>query len=648
MKNKYIAIALLALGLTSCNDSFLDRIPVNKPTEENIFKSADSFKSFAWPLYNIFSQSSMFGTAFTDNAVGSCYQSDANAGYLYQRGWKNNGNPYAFGRINNSQTGNGWSYNAELRRANILLSHIDGSQMTDVEKAHWRSIGYFFHSFWYIELINRFGDVPWVESPMTDSSEEMYAPRMDRKEVADKVLERLQWAEQNIGLLTEGKNTINKHCIQALISRFTLREGTWRKYHELGDYEKYLTECVRVSTELMAAYPNLYYGVEKAPAAGYGELWITDELQNIPGVILYKEFVATVKNSQASAIEHMDAGNIEMTQQVIDLYLCADGKPITSSDLYLGDKTPYNTFTNRDPRMYHTVMPPYRVNSKAKTPLDQRSWEYTDNEEERRFIDLMGPDLTSANPGKGMKRLPAQNWSASLVKSVPNLVNGVGASSFVRANTGYYVWKNWSTWEYNENNSRSQNSSDKPIFKIEEVLLNYAEAKYELGNFAQGDADRTINLLRDRAGIARLNVAEIDASFDPNRGYYHPKNNEQGIQVEPLLWEIRRERIIELMGEGFGFYDIRRWRMAPWFLNKQLKGFWAKKSQFTKGGQFLMAEDGSQDPFDSAMTEGYIWLQPDPIKAGEGWQERYYLYQVPTQEIILNPALTQNPGWEVE
>ena len=50
-------------------------------------------------------------------------------------------------------------------------------------------------------------------------------------------------------------------------------------------------------------------------------------------------------------------------------------------------------------------------------------------------------------------------------------------------------------------------------------------------------------------------------------GKYYPKGNESGILVDPVLWEIRRERIIELMGEGFGIYDIRRWRMAPWFLN---------------------------------------------------------------------------------
>lgn len=648
MKKKYIIAFMLGMGtLTACNDSFLDRVPINNPTEENLFNTYDSFKAFSWPLYNIFSQTAMFGTALSDNAGGSCYNADIYAGYLYARGYKNVGNPYAFGRITPVQTGNGWWFNAELRRANILLSHIDNSEMTQAEKDHWKAIGYFFHSFWYMELIDRFGDVPWVESPLDDGSEEKTAPREDRKAVADRVLDRLIWAEQNIGTLSDGDNTINKECIQALLSRFTLREGTWRKYHELGDYEKYLTECVRVSKELMAKYPNLYTGTENVPAAGYGELWTTKDLKGVPGVILYKEFVAAIKNSQFSAIEHMDAGTTEMSQQTVDLYLCKDGKPIATSDYYHGDKTMYNTFTDRDPRLYHVVMPPYRVVAKAKTQDDQRSWEYTDNPEDRKFIDIMGADLLSTNPGEGMKRLPAQNWSASLVSSVPNLVNGKGATSFVRSNSGYYVWKNWSTWEYNENNSRSQNEADKPIFKIEEVLLNYAEAMYELGQFDQGVAGETINKLRQRAGIADMVVDEITASFDLNRGYWYPKNNTTGIQVDPVLWEIRRERIVELMGEGFGFYDVRRWRMAPWFINSQKHGFWAQKSQFNAGGQFLMDEDGNQDPYDSDRTEGYIWLEPDPIKAGEGWQDRYYLYQIPTQEILLNPNLKpNNPGWE--
>lgn len=72
--------------------------------------------------------------------------------------------------------------------------------------------------------------------------------------------------------------------------------------------------------------------------------------------------------------------------------------------------------------------------------------------------------------------------------------------------------------------------------------------------FNQTVADLTINKLRDRVGVAHMKVAEINAGFDPKRDQ----------TVDPVLWEIRRERMVELMGEGFGFYDVRRWKKAPW------------------------------------------------------------------------------------
>lgn len=648
MKKLYFSFALLAgLALSSCNDSFLDKAPITSLTEENAFQSYDNFKAFAWPLYEVFSNSGMFGTAINGTGDGSTYVADKNAGWMYSRGYHLTGNPYAFGRITSVASGNGWNFGDQLRRANILLSHIDGSDMTQAQKDHWRAVGYFFHSYWYMELIDRFGDVPWVESPLNDESEERFAPRMPRKEVADKVLGRLIWAEENIGDFesVDGPNTINRDCVRALLSRFTLREATWRKYHELGDYQDYLSECVRVSELLMNDYPTLYQGTDGQPAAGYGEMWTTEDLGKVSGVILYFQFVDGLKYHNFSALEHMDSGNAEMSQQMIDLYLCKDGKSIAKSDLYEGDKAGmYATFRNRDPRLYHMVMPPYKVNKLATS-----KWEYTDDPADREYIDIMGANTSCSNPGVGMKRLPAQNWTADLVPSVPNLMDGNGATGFVRGWSGYYVWKNTDCWETNKNGGVTLNTSDKPIFKIEEVLLNYAEAKWELNQFGNTEANKSINLLRRRAGVADMVVSEINADFDPNRGYWYPKGNTTGEQVDPVLWEIRRERIVELVGEGFGFYDIRRWRMAPWFLNRQNKGAWVKKSDIKEGSSsqyFLDEATGNPVGMSGNMTEGYIYLEPDPIKAGEGWQERYYLYQVPTTEILLNPNLTQNPGWE--
>lgn len=110
--------------------------------------------------------------------------------------------------------------------------------MTEAQKDHWRAVGYFFILLVY-GIDRSFGDVPWVDQVLQEDSPEAYGPRVDRKTVADKVLERLQWAEQNIGNFTsqDGDNTINQDCVRAVISRFGLREGTWRKYHELGDAE---------------------------------------------------------------------------------------------------------------------------------------------------------------------------------------------------------------------------------------------------------------------------------------------------------------------------------------------------------------------------------------------------------------------------
>lgn len=641
MKKIIISLAVFAGAvLSGCNDSFLEKSPVTDLTENNAFNSYDNFKAFMWPCYEMFTNNTI-GTSLNGWAgQNGNYRGDMYAGYMEEK-FESSYNRFAYQTVANVASGNGWDFSSFIRRINIMLSHIDGSSMTEAQKSHWRAVGYFFHSYWYMELIDRFGAVPWVDKVLQEDSPEVYGPRMDRKEVADKVLERLKWAEENIGNFTssDGKNTINQDCVRAALSRFTLREGTWRKYHDLGDYEKYLQECVRVSELLMNAYPDLYKGTDGQPAAGYGEMWITPDLEGIPGVILYKSYVENMNEHGMGHIEHTSSHNVEMNHNTVNLYLMKNGKPIMNPESgYHGEKDMYAEFRDRDPRLYHTVIPPYKVKAGRG---DYATWSYTDNPADREYIDIMGANTSCSNPGIGMKRLPGQNWSASLVPEIPRL----GTGAFVTCRSGYYVWKHWSNWEQNFNQA-SVNTSDKPIFKIEEVLLNDAEAKYELGAFDQNVADKTINKLRDRAGVARMTVAEINENFDPNRGKYYPKNNETGIPVDPVLWEIRRERIIELMGEGFGFYDVRRWRMAPWFVNRPATGVWMSKAAATANNMTLYnPATGYSDGANGELEEGNIFLFNDPLKEGKGWLEKYYLYQVPTTEILLNPELEQNPGW---
>nr|WP_306435489.1 RagB/SusD family nutrient uptake outer membrane protein [Phocaeicola coprophilus] len=649
MKKLFVGIAVVSgLAFAGCNDSFLDKTPITDLTEDNAFNSYDNFKNFMWPCYKMFVNTTI-RTSTRDNGwgTGGQYEGDVDAGYLNKRS-PSGFNQFAYQTKGSTASGNGWDFSSYIRRVNIMLSHIEESDMTEVEKEHWQAVGYFFHSFWYMELIDRFGDVPWVNKVLTEESPEIYDARMPRVQVADSVLTRLQWAENHIGNFEsqDGANTINKNCVRAALSRFTLREGTWRKYHGLEGSDKYLQECVRVSELLMTDYPVLYTGTDGQPGAGYGEMWTTEDLSTVPGIILYKAYVQDINPVQGGChIEHTSSHDIEMNQNTVDLYLMKNGKPIhNASSGYHGDKSMYTTFRDRDPRLYHTVMPPYKVEANgANKPVENpnASWGYTSDPADREYIDLMGANYSCSNPGVGMKRLPAQNWSASLVPQIPNL----GTGAFVTCRSGYYLWKLYCSWEENFNNG-TLNVADKPIFKIEEVLLNYAEAKAELGEFTQDVADKSINKLRDRAEVARMNVGEIDDNFDPDRPYYYPEGNAAGIRVPALLWEVRRERIIELMGEGFGFYDVRRWRMAPWFLNRAAKGIWVTKDYaLSKSMTLYNPNTGVSDGQSGSMTEGYLYLFNDPIAEGKGWLDKYYLYQVPTDEILLNPNLIQNPGW---
>ena len=639
MKKLFISLAIIAsVTFSSCNDGFLDKFPVTDLTEENAFNSYDNFKNFMWPCYEMFTNTTIRNANANWNMNGS-YTGDVDAGYL-ERKSASSFNKYAYQTVASVASGNGWDF-TYIRRVNIMLSHIDGSKMTDAEKDHWKAVGYFFHSFWYMELIDRFGDVPWVAKVLQENSEETYGPRTPRKEVADNVLERLKWAEEHIGSSSaDGSNTINKDCIRAAISRFALREGTWRKYHELGDFDKYFEECVRASKLLMDSYPNLYYGTDGQPAAGYGELWITGDLTGVPGVIFFKAYESGKNEHSMGHCEHTSSHDIEMCHNTVRMYLMKNGKPISNATSgYEGEHKEMNVeFRDRDPRLYHVVIPPYTVKAGKG---DYPTWSFTGVAADREYMDIMGLNESCSNPGVGMKRLTCQNWSASLVPTIPRL----GTGAFVTCRSGYYVWKMWSNWEQNFNNG-NLNTSDKPIFKIEEVLLNYAEAKFEQGKFDQSVADESINKLRDRAGVARMKVSDINESFDPERGKYYPKGNDNGILVDPVLWEVRRERIVELMGEGFGFYDIRRWRMAPWFLNRAPVGIWCTKAFAQAAGYTLYnPETGLSDGAGGSMTEGNVFLFNDPIKEGKGWLEKYYLYQVPTNQLVINTQLTQNPGW---
>ncbi len=181
-------VTALSLTAISCNDSFMDRYPDTELTETTVFSNYNTFKTYAWGLYGVFTNNNILRIPGTDGRYASAasYKSDIYAGYLMER--QGTGNPYAFQNIASVSSGNGWNF-SYIRNVNIMLDNIDKSSMSDTDKEHWRSVGYFFRAYYYAELIARFGDVPWVNKTLSDSDTEIaYGKRTPRKEVADNIL----------------------------------------------------------------------------------------------------------------------------------------------------------------------------------------------------------------------------------------------------------------------------------------------------------------------------------------------------------------------------------------------------------------------------------------------------------------------------
>jgi hypothetical protein len=219
------------------------------------------------------------------------------------------------------------------------------------------------------------------------------------------------------------------------------------------------------------------------------------------------------------------------------------------------------------------------------------------------------------------KPLPMVQWSVTeqtgtVISEVPHFYLYNNGQPQAISELGYFYWKQFNRYPLDVND---YSTTSCPLLRVEEVWLNYAEAMFELGSFTQSVADETINNLRPRAGLPPMEVANITAGFDLNRDQ----------TVDPVLWEIRRERRVELLGDGFRFNDLKRWAKGT-YLNKLQLGVYVNNANY---GNKLSIYGGGES--------GDVQFFSAPL----GWQPQYYLEPIPTQELELNKSLVQNPGW---
>jgi hypothetical protein len=584
MKKIIIAIALIGL-FTSCK-KYLDLPPADQISSDQYWKTANDLENYMLQFYP------NFPNFINGNGFTGIYGNDGYRGSDQQIF-----NVTVASQLNGSrsvvQSGGNWNW-SNIRSVNIFFENYNKVNAPFVNIQQFLGEAYFFKAYFYFNLVNSYGDVPWYSHSMQMNSPDLYKARDPRTMVVDSILYCLDQAVANLGYrnaVSGGNNRLNKEAALIFKSRVALFEGTWQKYHANTVFgtpgavpTKYLQSAVDAVTELMT--PGKYtVGIANSgnPSVDYASLFNSNNLATNKEVALWFKYDLSLQLTHAFQGDMYTGIPVDITNQLVENFLKRDGTPYDVTAV--GQTTKGNAFltkitTDCDPRFSAIIMAP-------------------------------GMLLWSAGSTGYYVR--------------PHLYE-TGA---VFQATGYQARKGLDPTALN-GSAAFQNSfiTGSPIFRYAEALLNYAEAQAELGQPV--DYTKSLNLLRARAGMPAFAVIS-----DPLRSDYA----DFGYPLSDELYEIRRERAVELACEGYRFDDWRRWRAHSLFVNHQPKGFPFLASDFPDypalASKFTLDANGFILPYSKLLpVAGY------PFNVG-----RDYLDCIPTNQITLNPALTQNPGW---
>ena len=508
-------------------------------------------------------------------------------------------------------SGGGWSWTA-LRSVNTLLGNVDKCE--DAEAAvKYTALARFFRAYFYYDKVKRFGDVPWYDKELFSDDPDLYKARDSRELVMTNMLADIDYAIDNLPTKEEETSSpfrVNRWAALALKSRFCLYEGTYRKYHNLAlegnDYAYYLQQAADAAEELINSGEYHLYSTDN-PEEDYLMLFAEEDANPDEYILAIKfDYGMSVYHNATAHTLVPTQGRPGLTRKLVNTYLMKDGTRFTDREGW--ETMPFTEeVKDRDPRLAQSI----------RTPGYHRIGQ----------TDILAPDLSVS-------------------------VTGYQPIKYVQDPTasGGQV----------DRNDRS--TCDLPVFRLAEVMLNFAEAKAELGTLTQEDLDKSVNEIRDRVGMPHLDMAQANANPDSylssaDYGYTNVAGSNQGV-----ILEIRRERAIELTQEGFRFDDLVRWKAGA-CINQSIMGMY-----FPGAGEYDLSGDGQIDVvlYDEGDTEpevpdaqvyqigsdiilsegdhGYVDYHHDIVRTAFN-EERDYLYPIPINERSLNPNLTQNPGW---
>jgi SusD family. len=502
-----------------------------------------------------------------------------------------------------SLNSSGWSW-GNLRNVNYFIQHCNNAGVPASVNNNYLGLAKFFRAYFYFNMVQQFGDVPWINKALdVNDTTILYGKRDSRTLVMDSVIADLNFAIANITTTNDAtRSTITKWVAYGLKSRVCLFEGTFRKYQTSYNLTSTASDLLQQAADAAKAImDSAGYSLNTGGNMAYRNLFIstspvTNEimLANVTSTSLGKYNDANWYYTSATY-----GPRFSFIRTFINTYLNIDGTPFTS-------KAGYDTITfvnetqNRDWRLQQTI----------RTP--------------------------------GYKRISNGN-------------NIAAPPVFSYTYTGYQPIKWCLDDMVNDNGATNTNSVS--LMRYAEILLNYAEAKAELGTLTDADWAKTIGALRARAGITgglTSKPTTVDAYLQSH--YFSDIS-------DPVILEVRRERGIELALEGFRYNDLMRWKHGELLLNTW-NGFYVPALNTLMD----LNADGTPDVYfyqgtaPSSKVTGvtYINVSANPQILSHGtygelhwldniqraWYDYMYLYPIPYSALQLNPNLGQNTGWK--
>lgn len=547
---KLLFVALFIATLSSCND-FLDREPLDQVTPQMYFRSADDLAAYTIRDYPFTTVTGSYGI----NLFGLDNHTDNQAGTGYPTFWQP-------GQKKVPSGAGSWDW-TRIRNANYFFENVlpkfENGEISGNQEHVKHYIGemYVIRAYNYYQKLVTYGDFPIVTEVLPDEEDALVeaSKRSPRYKVARFILDDLDKATSLLmDTPPNGKNRISKNVAHLLRARVALFEGTWEKYHkgtafvpggpgwkgnseDIAGYnidneiDYFLSEAIKSSkivgdqmVEVLAENTDTKEGMDADLQSinPYYTMFSDENMEGYDEVLMWKRFSkqAGVTNNLQMELER-NGGGSGWTKGMVNSFLMRNGLPIYASQSGYNsewEKEGVNkTLEGRDSRIQIFTKKPGDVNFyKNDGTADYSTIRYV-------FGDAGSQALTGFIIKKG------KHYSQTMAQD-----HDSGTSGGV-------------------------------VFRGAEALLIYMEASYEKTQTVDATASKYWKALRRRAMVDEDFEKTIAATIMTEEAKGDFAAYSHGKLIDPVLYNIRRERRNELSAEAFRWDDLKRWRAMDQF-----------------------------------------------------------------------------------